>query len=808
MLSNFWFDLKYAYRLWMKAPGYFFVCTAVVALSVGLALWASVLAYTLTLKPLPFPDSERWMNIQIARTATGKLKPEIDQYTYQEIIKGSSLADHLGSYSASSAILGNDHTTVMLRGVSISPRLLATTKVVPLAGRLFDVGDGQKDAAPVAILSFTTWKNYFAGEKGIIGKQARINGKSVQIVGVMPETFFAFSDFEVWFPLHLEQLAEPNTAGAPVMAFVLMKDGQKASALVSEIDQAVTLVNKNYGKLFNIGRHVQLVPAHRMLTAGFIPVAAMISLIALAILLLGGVNIGLVFYSRLLERSRELALRIAIGSSRWRMLRQCLLESSLVMIPGLLFGIILTIQGVNWTHGISDYISQYLANGRDGNPLMVRPMDWLIAIMITAVLWLISTLVPSWRIAKQDPSIALGGSGKGTTQTGSAKSASIIVGFQVFVSSLVLVVCMNMISAIREETSKPTGISSTNVMLSTYPTVLGTRYPDASSRVQYMSVLASSIKQKLPGTEVGYTTTVPTRAPLQAVAIEGSASSADQGTLKLPVTAVSENYFNLLDIRLRSGRFFDSSDNVNSLNVAIIDEATAKRYWPGQDAKGKRIQLNPNESGAWLTVIGVVSSVGHEPYNDKPGIVYRPMLQTNAGSFLLLAKLTSLAPQNRTILQEAIYATDQDLALHNLQYINDYLGALDVTYSALVPVFVVIASITLILAGSGLFGLISRFVVRRTQEIGIRRALGSSPGRIMRLFLGQGAIYLVVGVVGGACGLIIANLLSGSIPNILSHAALVTLSVFLLLAGVIFIATYIPTRRALALEPADALRHD
>lgn len=808
MFSNFLFDFKHAYRLWTKAPGYFFVCTAVVALSVGLALWASVLAYTMTLKPLPFPGSERWMNIQVARTATSASKPEIDQYTYQEVIKSASLADHLGAYTASKAILGSDHATSMLRAAEISPKLLATTKVVPLLGRLFDVGDGQREAAPIAILSFLTWKNHFAGDPGIIGKQARFNGKSVQIVGVMPENFFAFSDFEVWFPLRLEQLTGPDAAKAGVTAFIILKDGQTVNTLLPEMKQVVDTVNQNYIKKFTSGRNIRLVPANRMFTIGFTPVVTMISLIALAVLLLGGVNVSLVFYARLLERSRELALRIALGSSRWRMLRQCLLESSLVMIPGLLLGVLLTIQGVSWTQGISTYTAQYLASGRDGNMLVVRPMDWLIALLIAALLWLISTLVPSWRLAKQDPSISLGGSGKGTTQSGSAKSASIIVGFQVFISSLILVICMNLMTAIREETSKPTGINSTNVMLSTDPTVLGARYADASSRVQYLSGLTAAIKKRLPGTEVAYTTAVPTRAPLQSVAIEGRENSADQGTLKLPVTAVSNNYFTLLDIRLRSGRFFDDSDIETSLNVAVIDEVTANRYWPGQDAKGKRIQLNPNESGSWLTVIGVVSAVGHEPYNDRPGVVYRPMRQANADGFLLLAKLTALAPQNRTALQEAIYSTDQDLSLHNLQYINDYLSALDVAFSALVPAFAVIALITMILAGSGLFGLISRFVVRRTQEIGIRRALGSSPARIMWLFLGQGAVYLVVGVIGGSVGLFIANLLSSSIPNILSHAALVMPGVFLLIAGVIFIATYLPTRHAVALEPADALRYD
>ncbi|KAB8061271.1 FtsX-like permease family protein [Janthinobacterium sp. FT14W] len=808
MLTNFWFDLKYAYRLWTKSPGYFLVCMTVVALSVGLALWASVLAYTMTMKPLPFAGSNQWLSIQMARNATAGSAPSIDQFTYQEIVKRTRTVDHLGAYTSQTAMLSNGHSTMRLRAAAISPRLFAAMGILPTAGRMFEVGDGQREAAPTAILSYPTWKTYFASDPAIVGKQARIDGRSVQVIGIMPEDFFAFEDFEVWFPLRLEPVAASETAAAPLAAFAMLGNGQQAETLLAEMKPAVDEVNLNYAKKFDSGRRIELVPASRMNTHGMAPVVAMISMIAVAVLLLGCVNIGLVFFARLLERSRELALRMALGSSRWRILRQCLLESSLVMIPGLILGVVLTTLGVRWTASVSNVATQYLANGREANPLILRPMDLLIAVVIAAVLWLLSTLIPSWRIAKQDASVSLGGSGKGSAKAGTTKMASAIVGFQVMLSALILVVCVNLMMAVKDETSKPTGINSSNVMLSTYPTVFSERYADVNARVQYWSSLSASVQKRLPGTEVAYMAAVPTRAPAQAVAIEGRERTAGQGALKLPLTAVSDNYFGLLGIQLRTGRLFDNSDIEESLNTAIVDEVTANRHWPGQNAIGKRIQLNPEENGPWLTVVGVVSSVGHEPYGDEPGAVYRPIRQANPGSFMAMVKLPDSALQNAAALQEAAFSTDQDLALHNLQYIDPYLFALDISFSSIVKAFGAIAVITMILAASGLFGLISRFVAGRTQEIGIRRALGSTPARIGWLFFRQGGNYLLVAVVGGALGLLIANVLSNAIPNILSNAALVTPGVFLLLAAVIFIATYLPTRRAMALEPADALRYE
>lgn len=808
MLMNMWFDLKYACRLWWKSPGYFLICTTVVALSVGLALWANVLVYTLAVKPLPFPGSDRWLSVQSASDSSAASSPDLDAYTYQEIVKHAHEIDFLGAFTSRNAVLSEGRASTRLRAGAISPKLMSAFQVAPLSGRLFDAGDGRPDAAPIAILSFTTWRNYFAGDPAIVGKRVRIDGQPVQVIGVMPENFFAFQDFEVWFPWQPAVLSAPAAAAEPVSALVSLDGSQQADALQAAMKPAVDEVNRNFPALFKSGRHVELVPAHLMLTHGFLPVATMISLIAVAVLLLGCVNVSLVLFARLLERSRELALRLALGSTRWRMLRQCLLESVLVMIPGLLLGTLLTMMGVRWTRWISDYMSQYLANGRDGDPLTVRPADLLIAALIAGVLWLLSTLIPAWRVARQDAAVALAGSGKGVAHAGSARSASLVVGFQVVISCLVLVVCMNLLTAISEESSKPTGIDSSRVMLSTYPTVFGSRYPTVAERAQYWTNLSSSVRDGIPGAQVAYATAAPTRPARVPVAIEGRAAAADHGTLKLPVVAVSENYFSLLGVSLRSGRVFDTSDTESALNTAVIDEVTAQRYWPGQSALGKRIQVAPNESGPWLTVVGVVSAVGHEPYNDDPGCVYRPLRQANPGDFLMLVKLPDSGPERRTALQEAAFAADQDMPLHNLQFLDDYLGALNITYTALVPAFGVIGGITLLLAASGLFGLVSRFVARRTQEIGVRRALGSSPGRIHRLFLMQGAVYFGVGLVGAALGLLVTNVLSDSISNILSHAALVTFSVVLLMAAVIFAATYLPTRRAVRLEPADALRYE
>jgi hypothetical protein len=310
----------------------------------------------------------------------------------------------------------------------------------------------------------------------------------------------------------------------------------------------------------------------------------------------------------------------------------------------------------------------------------------------------------------------------------------------------------------------------------------------------------------MPQSEVAYATAGPTDPDGVPAAIEHQEGVAGQGTLKLPFAAVSNNYFDLLGIKLRAGRLFDSTDNGDSLGVAIVDENTATRYWGGREVLGKRIQVNPAEDGPWLTIVGVVSAATR-PYSDYTGAIYRPLRQAVPGEFLLLVKSPTGAADQRAEVRAAAFAVDRDLPLRNLQMLDEYLRGLNLYDAAMVPPFSVITLGTLFLT-SGLFGLISRSVIRRTQEVGVRRALGGTKWEVTAVLLRPALWYLAVAAVGVCVGIMITNLLGEAIPNILTHGIVVTFGVFVILALVIFVAAYAPTRGAVALEPGDALRYE
>jgi predicted permease len=813
---NLAFDLKYAWRLLKKSWGYSLMCASVIALSVGLVVFAYSLVYSQSLKPLGFPGSERWYSVQIVPKKGMDARARVDVYTYQEMLKNNRSADILGAFTikrsesekGTAVVLSQGQASTSLRAVAISPRLLAAAKVPPMLGRTFEEADAKQGATRVGIISFDTWENYFASDKHIVGKTARIDSSPVQIVGVMPKDFMMFQDFELWVPLQLAPVVGPKDSSLLISPMILLGPGQNIEAIQREMQTVVERGNKDYPDLYAPGRRVDIFPALRMYTHYQTPIVGMVALLAGALLILACVNISMVFLARLMERSGELALRTALGASRRRLLRQCLLETFLIVLLGLAGGWGLAAVVVRWARSIGDFSAMTLATGRYPNQLDLRPIDMVIALASATVIWLLSTLIPAWRIAKQEAGVVLASSGKGASVRGSNKSVGLLVGLQVMVSALVLVVCGNMVLAVQQEVAEPTGLETARVMVSTYPSIFGDRYADASSRLRYWENLTASIQNKVPGAEVAYSTAVPTRPNLMPAAIEGQQGTQHQGTQTLPFSVVSDSYFDLLGLKLKSGRMFDSTDNSSSLNVAVIDEEMAKRYWPNTDVLGKRVQLNPEENGPWLTIVGTISAVAGQPYTTSEGAIYRPLRQAAPSEFVLLTKMPNASSDGRVALRAAAFNVDRDLPLHNLQKFDDYMGGLNLRWSSLVQTFGVIALITAVLAASGLFGLISRSVVQRTQEVGIRRALGATKWGATSMFLKQGAIYLAVAIVAIALGTVMLPLMSAVIYNILDRVVAVTAIVVMLIALVVLLASYLPSRRAVTLEPGDALRYE
>jgi putative ABC transport system permease protein len=804
---NLWFDIKYAFRVLAKSWTHAVLCVCVVALSVGLATFVYAIAYGAFLRPLNVPNADRWYVLHAAPNSTEVPSVlSLDAFTYQELVKAARTVKHLGAVSMRNGVLSEDTTSVNLRAFAITPGLLAATQVRPQLGRVFTSDDSEGTAV---ILSFDTWQSYFAGDPGIVGKQARINGEPLRVVGVMPRSFSLGMQADLWIPMERTVL-QPETLAGPVEPFILLGPNQTRDDALREMKGALDSINRAYPDRFNPGRRLALAPAHRAFTDAGSALPAILAVMAGGIATLGSMNIGMLFFARLRERSRELALRNAVGASRWSILRQCLLESSLVVLAGLGLGITLAVLAAAWTQNKFDYLTEGMqyANTAD---FLVTGRHLVVAIVAAIAIWLLSTLVPAWRVAQQDAAQVLAGGGKGVNSAGGAKTANILVGLQIMISCMVLVACANTVTQLYSTANKPMGFSTDGIVAPRIPVKLGGAYADLDTRLQYFDTLTANVKSRDAGADVAFATAVPGKETFTVrMAFEAHETLAVRDLPVLRVVAVSENYFDLLGIKLRSGRLFDSSDNASSSPVAVLDENFAQRYWPGQDPLGKRIQLSPVDNGPWVTVIGVVSHVGMaSDAGAFRGKMYRPLRQAAAPEFVPLAKSPRPANATRAALIEAAFTADRDLPLGTVESLTEYFekeksGGIDY-------VFVGVGIITAFLAATGLLGLITRSVAQRVHEIGVRRAVGATPWQVTQLFLRQGAVHLVIGiVVGGGLGTLATVAIGRTtlFPGILDHVVLVTLCVFAGLAAVTLSASYFPTRRAVSVEPGDALRYE
>jgi ABC-type antimicrobial peptide transport system permease subunit len=384
----------------------------------------------------------------------------------------------------------------------------------------------------------------------------------------------------------------------------------------------------------------------------------------------------------------------------------------------------------------------------------------------------------------------------------------LLVGIQVVVSSVLLVVCANLIMAAAAEANRPIGLNSERVMLTTHSSSVDDRHPLVAARLDYWDRLTNGITARIPGATVAFASAPPTSPAIMPAQVDGTETTADRGASRLPMAVVSPEYFDALGISIRAGRGFEATEDASSLPVAIVDERSARKHWPGQDAIGKRIRVDSLEGSTTLTVIGVASAVTGSPYSSHIGVIYRPLRQAAPDAYHLIVKLPATVTDAETNLRAAAFAADRGIPLRNLQSLDDYLRAANLDLSSIVPVFSVIGTITLLLAATGLYGLVSRSVARRTQEIGIRVALGASHGRIAAIFLKQGVAYLSIGIVGCLVGVVLTRFLTDVFPNVMAQIVTTTSLVVAIVGAVIFVSSYLPTRRALALEPGDALRCD
>ena len=821
-------DFRYALRQLRKSPGFF----SIIVLTLGLGIGANTAIFSmvdwLVLRSLPIKDPAQLHYLAFARPDSNTdiqfSYPEFAAIQEQttDIFSGMTpfIFGGLAGAQNSQSGLTADGTTKPVQTAYVGGDFFSLMGISPAAGRFILSTEGRTAGAdPVVVLSYHYWQTRFAGNPAIIGKNVSINGHPVSIIGVAPKEFLGPTPvLEVQAFLPLSMYVVERRVGADfladsrarsMLAFVRVRPGADTKRVQTEMAVVGQRLLKQYPRDRGIGE----LSARELRPPGIIggeqnpfpKLAALFLTLAAMVLILACVNVANLFLVRAASRQREMAVRAALGAGNGRLVRQLLTESLVVAGFGCGLGILLGLYSTRLFDSLSLQTELPVVFSFNFNwHVFAYAMG---AAVVTAMLVVI---VPAVRIWNGNLREVLHEGGR-TSTGGRQRLRGVLVAVQVAGSLTLLIVSGLFVRSLRSVQNSDLGFNPDRVLnLTLDPNEIG--YTEAQGRTFYQAMLERT--RALPGVEsASLASVVPLSDSVQGsdLSIPGYSTSTDQQAPHAQTDAVSPGYFTTMRIALNRGRDFTDADNETALHVAVINQAMADRYWPGQDVMGRSFSLT-SDSKHSVTVVGVVrnSRMG-QLYGAFEPIFYVPVAQGYVSTETLQIRSARSTQEMVSEVRAVADSLAPSIPIYGVRTMTEALhggnGLLFFEVGA--SLAAALGLLGLILAIVGVYGVMSFAVSQRTPEIGIRIALGAQKGDILRMIGRQGAVIVASGLaVGLLAAFAVGRLVSDFLVGITPSDPVTYIGVLVLLAAVAFLATYIPTRRATKVDPMVALRYE
>jgi putative ABC transport system permease protein len=803
-------DIRYAWRSLLRSPTY----AAIAILSIGLGIGASTTVYSLVsamyFRPLALPDASRL--VEISEVSATKLCTGCgvgtSYPTFLDWRERSHSFSALAAYAEEPVALGGDEGAAeRVPAGRVTANLFAVLGVAPIVGRDFVPDEGAVGAPPAVLISHALWQRRFAGDSAVAGRTLRVNGQVHSIIGVMPPRFKFPEYAELWTPLAATtDMADRNVRGVDVVA--RLRPGVTMRSAGAELHSIGRALAAEYPEAQGEwdARVVPLRDAFDTIPGALFGV--LMGAVA-SVLLIACANVGAIQLSRLGARARELSLRCALGATRWQLARLVLTESVLVALAGGVLGFAVSVWGVEIAvRQISEPIPYWVAFG----------VDWRVLVFCTLASLasgIVAGLAPAIRASRPDLTTALKDGGPGDARPERRRVRHALVIAQVAVALVLLSGAGTLVRTFATLLVRA-NTSATRDVLRADLAFLTDRYHDPARVIAIVGEIVDRIEGS-PGAAAAATQmrflagfgAQDDRMRVEAVA------DVPAGVSPRFAHVVTPEYFEIAHVPVIAGRAFTSRDRPGSDPVVIVSEATARAAWPGESPVGKRIQFGErSDMSPWMTVIGVVRDADIAEIADSRQFraAYLPFAQsaTSGAVELLVRAPASTDPHSfMPSIRDAVRATDPDLPLDRLTTENE-ARAQDAWgprfFAMLMAAFAMFA---VVLAAMGIYGLLAHAVERRTREIGVRLALGANRGAVMRMVLRQGVALGGVGIaVGGAGAIALGPVLRHLILDARAFDPAVGAAVVLMLGGAILLASYVPARRAAAVDAMVAMRAD
>ena len=808
VIADLLHDLRYAARLQRKNPA--FTIVAVIALALGIGANTAIFSVvnTVILRPLPYRDPERLVMVWEDATKQGYPRDTPAAANFVDWRDQNHVFEGMAAITDDSFNLTGSGEPERLEGHRVSASLFPLLGVEPHIGRVFTAAEDQPGAQHVVLLSYALWQRRFGGDRGIVGQSLTLNGENYIIVGVMPARFqFPSNDSQAWVPIALTQEDAGNRNRHYLQVLARLKPGVSLAQAQSEMSTVAARLQQQYPQSnTDLGAAVQPLQEHLV---GDIRPALLVLLGAVGlVLLIACANVANLLLARAAVRQKEIAVRVALGARRGRLIRQFLTESVLLSTLGGLVGLAIAYGGLVL---LKAFIPENISQAREIS------MDFRLlgfTFLVSVATGLIFGLAPAIQAARFNQVDTLKEGGRDAATGGSGKRLrSVLVTAEVAISLVLLIGAGLLINSFLRLRNVDPGFRAENLL--TMKIVLPeTKYERRAQRSAFYTDLIQRV-QSLAGVR---SAAVTTNLPLYrqgnsiSIGIDGQ-PEPPPGQERIVVTRiVSPGYLKTMSIPLLRGREITEQDTETSPNVVLISETMARRYWPGEDVVGKRIAVGKiRKPEDWIQVIGVVKDVRQFELTAEPKpqmyLTYRQFGFFDAQDLVVKTDVdpASLA----ATVRKTVWEIDKDQPVSNIQTMEAILADSIARQRFSMLLLAIFAAVALVLAGVGIYGVMSYSVAQRTREIGIRMALGAQTGAVLKLAVGYGMKLVIAGL---AIGLIAAFALTRVMSTLLFGVTATDPTTFtlisLLLIAVAAIASYVPARRATRVNPIIALRYE
>ncbi len=800
-MSTLWQDLRYGARMLIKNPGFTLVATLTLVLGIGANTAIFSVVNAVLFQSLPYLDPDRLALIWHENRKEGGKKEQVSYETYQDFSRQTESFQELAGYSPRwSFTRTGGGEPERLVGYFVSASFFDLLGVKPARGRSFSAEEDRQGGAAVAIISHSLWQRSFSADPNVVGRSMTLGNEQTTIIGVMPAGFRFFEEADVWAPLGQNPIVPRGRAVRWVTVVGRLKPGATVQQAQTEMAAVTRRLEQEYPDS-NTDLGASVVSLHEQLTKEVRSALLILLGVVAFVLLIACANLANLLVARGMAREREIAVRAALGASRFTLIRQFLTESILLSLLGGAAGLLLAIWGVDLIRSIGPKdlprLDEVAING------------WVLGFtaVISLVTGLLFGLAPAWQFSRPNLTDALKEGGRGSSG-GRSRVRNLLVVSEVALAVVLLVGAGLMIRSFARLLEVNPGFKSDHLL--TLQIALPSGY-DAARRAAFYQELFAGL-EALPGVQAaGGVTRLPMRGEGVTTRLEIEGRPVAVGDRpEVEFRRASANYFRAMGVPIMAGRSFNEQDNAQAPLVALINEASARRFWPGEDPVGKKLRPFAGPNAPWWTIVGVIGDIRHFGLDTEPRPeLYIHFLQGTPTNPLLAIRATSDPESMVAAVRSRMREVEKDLVIYNVTPMSELVAESVSPRRFNMLLVALFSSVALLLAAVGIYGVISYAVKQRTGEIGVRMALGANRRDILRMVVGQGLRLALIGVgIGLAASLALtrfaASLLFGVSPTDPLTFGFVTI----LLLLVASLACYLPARRATKVDPMIALRSE